>query len=465
MMASDDSLLKKRGRAYSCRKCSYVGGPADATWHYVKSHVDLKHVPFHCSLCQYRAKDLKALKKHISTWKPHVIEAKKQDHNPIAEDCLMEAATPYKVQCTEDPEAEADLLILSAKASTDVWASRQVKAKGKTKRERDLDYALSILKDQGYNINQEDKSLTATSVTSAEPATPSTSLPSPEPTPTAPKTPEPAPTGPVSQEMEEEGVIVISADCGRLTDDSISSSSSLSEDNEPQLAEPTKIQPEPEPSISTQPLLLQLDQREVVSTMAEVVKATLEHACERMTKACVSETDMYSAITTLGKNMLNTNCNLADVVESLDRCASKSSDQKEELQKLNRQTWELRGEVGKMNSNIANVTKAVDSLHSSIKAQNVKLTSLVETLISSQQTLAASLTNQTQALKRLHSPVEAPKMSPRKERKEDQRPRRERVGVSPLRALNGFDELYRDCKRKGSEDHYHHHQDKRQRRH
>ena len=119
-MASDDSLLKKRGRAYSCRKCSYVGGPPDATWHYVKSHVDLKHVPFHCSLCQYRAKDLKALKKHISTWKPHVIEAKKQDRNPIAEDCLMEAATPYKVQCTEDPEAEADLLILSAKASTDV---------------------------------------------------------------------------------------------------------------------------------------------------------------------------------------------------------------------------------------------------------------------------------------------------------------------------------------------------------
>ena len=338
-----------------------------------------------------------------------------------------------------------------------------MKAKGKTKRERDLDYALSILKDQGYNINQEDKSLTATSVTSAEPATPSTSLPSPELPSTAPKTPEPAPTGPVSQEMEEEGVIVISADCGRLTDDSTSSSSS--EDNEPQLAEPTKIQPEPEPSISTQPLLLQLDQSEVISTMAEVVKATLEHACEKMTKSCVSETDMYSAMTTLGKNMLNTNCNLADVVDSLDRCATKSSDQKEELQKLNRQTWELRGEVGKMNCNIANVTKAVDSLHSSIKAQNVKLTSLVETLISSQQTLAASLTNQTQVLKRLHSPVEAPKMSPRKERKEDQRPRRERVGVSPLRALNGFDELYRDCKRKGSEDHYHHHQDKRQRRH
>ena len=85
---------------------------------------------------------------------------------------------------------------------------------------RDLDYALSILKNQGYNINQDDKSLTATSVTSAEPATlngsaPSTSLKSPEPTP-ALKTPEPAPSGPMSQEMEEEGVI--SADCRRLTE-------------------------------------------------------------------------------------------------------------------------------------------------------------------------------------------------------------------------------------------------------
>ena len=106
---------------------------------------------------------------------------------------------------------------------------------------------------------------------------------------------------------------------GRLTD--VSTSSSSSEDNEPQLAEPTKIQQEPEPSISTQPLLPQMDQ-------SEVVKATLEHACKKMTKACVSETDMYFAMTTLGKNMLNTNCNLADVVDSLDHCATKSGNQK-----------------------------------------------------------------------------------------------------------------------------------------
>ena len=68
---SEGERLGKRGRAYECNHCDYVGSASDTTWHITKAHLPLKDVPFHCRLCHYRAKDAKALVKHLETYKPH----------------------------------------------------------------------------------------------------------------------------------------------------------------------------------------------------------------------------------------------------------------------------------------------------------------------------------------------------------------------------------------------------------
>ena len=161
---SDSVSLKKRGRAYRCRKCEYLGSSSDTRWHFMKNHVLLHKVPYHCSLCQYRAKDRKMLHDHVKTWRPHAKQAKARKLDPESTECLVEAKESYEIVHCEDEEKDGDITILSLKDSCEEWSKRQRssernsvetpknKIKSKSKKDRDLEYAMKILREQGVEF-------------------------------------------------------------------------------------------------------------------------------------------------------------------------------------------------------------------------------------------------------------------------------------------------------------------------
>ena len=159
---SDSVSLKKCGRAYRCRNCEYLGSFSDTRWHFMKNHIPLHKVQYHCSLCQYWAKDRKMLNDHVKTWRPHAKQAKVRKLDPESTECLVEAKESYEMICCEDEDKIGDITILSLKDSCEEWSNRQrssernsmetPKNKSKSKKDRDLEYAMKILREQGVEF-------------------------------------------------------------------------------------------------------------------------------------------------------------------------------------------------------------------------------------------------------------------------------------------------------------------------
>ena len=151
----------------------------------------------------------------------------------------------------------------------------------------------------------------------------------------------------------------------------------------------------------------------------------------------------------VGFQMLNMNCNLADVAHSLDKNLLKTGETKDEMAKLNRQVWDVKNELGKVNNNLINITRSLDALNATQRANGGRLNSLLETVVTSQKILANCIANQTQAFKEMRaSRDDQHKTKDRKAEGNTRKRSHDRRGVSPLRALNGFDTLHSDEKRR-----------------
>ena len=485
---SDSVSLKKRGRAYQCRKCEYLGSSSDTRWHFIKNHVPLHKVPYHYSLCQYRAKDRKMLHDHVKTWRPHAKQAKARKLDPDSTECLVEVKESYEIICCEDEDKVGDITILSLKESCEEWSKRQRssernsvetpknKIKSKSKKDRDLEYAMKILREQGVEFTVGKPSMKETAVKETK----------------------------TEEKTEDEQEPVITVDCVRLTDtdDRCSSSSSNSEseqsededktavgnlikvmedeqidptdegrDNEMKVGTSSDVvtekQEEPEAFTLAAPTMeehlnilqpreikVQLNQDEIISTMAEVVEATIKTSLDKVRKLKeTADGDLYSIMTSVGSQMLNTNCNLADVAHSLDKNLLKAGETKDEMAKLNRQVWDVKNELGKVNNNLINMTRSLDALNATQKANGGKLNSMLETVVTSQKILANCIANQTQAFKEMRANRDDQhKNEDRKAEGNSRKRSHDRRGVSPLRALNGFDTLYSEEKRRRNND-------------
>ena len=496
---SEGERLGKRGRAYECNHCDYVGSASDTIWHITKAHLPLKDVPFHCRLCHYRAKDAKALVKHLETYKPHSKKCLAEKIDPNSEEHLVFLERPYKVRCEEE-RGVGDAYIMSARESQKLWAERkgQVGKKAKTKKERDMEYAIGILKKQGMKVTKEEEDerevgkkevvgmeevqgeaiRSEVEVVEALDRTKSvcskdSMFKLQEPTPVT----EVISIKPSPVTCQEEDAVVISGDCGGFSSSGNSSSSdSSSSEDETTVAvrnlskvmneeatqekvmgvekdskdqESTGVQAGDSACSGSTSIVVELNQDKVVETMAKVVEATLKSSYEKFQRQKTGEDDLYSLFTSIGSQLLNTNCNLAEVTEALQKNAGRAGEGRDEMAKLNKQVWELKTEVTRSNNTLVNLTRVVEAMHNTQKSAAAKMNAMMEKVVTSQKILANSIANQTQALKELRSCSQ--NETHREERKKEENDRKrghDRRGVSPLRALSGFDNLYSEEKRR-----------------
>ena len=385
--------------------------------------------------------------------------------------------------CDEE-RGVGDAYIMSARESQKLWAERkgQVGKKAKTKKERDMEYAIGILREvgkkevvgkeevQGEAIRSEVEVVEALDRTKSV-CSKDSMFKLQEPTPVT----EVVSIKPSPVTCQEEDVVVISGDCGGFSSsgNSSSSDSSSSEDettvavrnlskvmNEDVIQEKaTEVEKncldqestgvQTGDSACSGSIVVELNQDKVVETMAKVVEATLKTSYEKFQRQKTGEDDLYSLFTSIGSQLLNTNCNLAEVAEALQKNAGRAGERRDEMAKLNKQVWELKTEVTRSNNTLENLTRVVEAMHNTQKSAASKINAMMEMVVTSQKILANSIANQTQALKELRSCSQND--THREERKKEENDRKrghDRRGVSPLRALSGFDNLYSEEKRR-----------------
>ena len=64
---------------------------------------------------------------------------------------------------------------------------------------------------------------------------------------------------------------------------------------------------------------MELNQDKVVETMAKVVEAMPKTSYEKFQRQKTGEDDLYSLFSSIGSQLLNTNCNLAEVARPCKR--------------------------------------------------------------------------------------------------------------------------------------------------
>lgn len=86
---------------YRCNwtECLVEGGKRDIIWHITMNHIDEAQVPFHCSLCHFRASNYRTLQRHCSTYRPHI---ELQDGKNDDRTCLIKSTNPYFVKLGSD---------------------------------------------------------------------------------------------------------------------------------------------------------------------------------------------------------------------------------------------------------------------------------------------------------------------------------------------------------------------------
>jgi hypothetical protein len=71
------------------------GGKREIIWHVIMNHIDEEQVPFHCSLCHFRASNFRTLERHCSTYRPHI---QLQNDNNDDKIFLIKSKNPYFVK-------------------------------------------------------------------------------------------------------------------------------------------------------------------------------------------------------------------------------------------------------------------------------------------------------------------------------------------------------------------------------
>ena len=75
--------------------CLVAGGKREIIWHVIMNHIDEEQVPFHYSLCHFRASNVRTLERHCSTNRPHIqLQNDNNDDNIF----LIKPKNPYFVK-------------------------------------------------------------------------------------------------------------------------------------------------------------------------------------------------------------------------------------------------------------------------------------------------------------------------------------------------------------------------------
>ena len=137
--------LRKRGRAYKCVNCEFVGERQNTLFHILKQHRKLEEAPFFCTLCGYKAFSWKRLEEHVTFFALHKSKASASKTNS---DCLRSSTNARLIREGEDYE------VCTPEESTAIWDARP-KRKARSTSERkehscqnEIDLKLSDIKSQ-----------------------------------------------------------------------------------------------------------------------------------------------------------------------------------------------------------------------------------------------------------------------------------------------------------------------------
>ena len=138
-----DSAYVRRGLAYACAHCDYVGQKMPARFHVLKDHLKLSEVPFYCSLCYYKAFMKQQLEKHVTQFPMHMRLMVTKGAGHKDEEYFVANQSPREILIG------LDLIPQEGQASQQVWKSRQRKPQSQPQPQGELTAAALLQNLQG----------------------------------------------------------------------------------------------------------------------------------------------------------------------------------------------------------------------------------------------------------------------------------------------------------------------------
>ena len=138
-----DSAYVRRGLAYACAHCDYVGQKMPARFHVLKDHLKLSEVPFYCSLCYYKAFTKQQLEKHVTQFPMHMRLRVTKGAGRKDEEYFVANQSPREILIG------LDLIPQEGQASQQVWKSRQRKPQSQPQPQGELTAAALLQSLQG----------------------------------------------------------------------------------------------------------------------------------------------------------------------------------------------------------------------------------------------------------------------------------------------------------------------------
>jgi hypothetical protein len=106
---------------YTCnwKDCLQEGKKREIIWHILRDHIEERRVPFHCTLCHYRAGTFRILERHVQSYGQH-LELMGKNEGEMLENFLIVSEDPYFVNVgTDTSTCDAVLKIMNETSTTE----------------------------------------------------------------------------------------------------------------------------------------------------------------------------------------------------------------------------------------------------------------------------------------------------------------------------------------------------------
>jgi (p)ppGpp synthase/HD superfamily hydrolase len=111
----------KMSDIYTCnwKDCLQEGKKREIIWHILRDHIEERRVPFHCTLCHYRAGTFRILERHVHSYGQH-LELMGKNEGEMLENFLIVSEDPYFVNVgTDTSTCDAVLKIMNETSTTE----------------------------------------------------------------------------------------------------------------------------------------------------------------------------------------------------------------------------------------------------------------------------------------------------------------------------------------------------------
>ena len=111
----------KMSDIYTCnwKDCLQEGKKREIIWHILRDHIEERRVPFHCTLCHYRAGTFRILERYVQSYGPH-LELMRKNEGEMLENFLIVSEDPYFVNVgTDTSTCDAVLKIMNGTSTTE----------------------------------------------------------------------------------------------------------------------------------------------------------------------------------------------------------------------------------------------------------------------------------------------------------------------------------------------------------